>query len=162
MKDKEAWHAAVHRVTKSQTQLSDWTTTTKQLINNVMLVSGVQQSDSALHIHVTILFQILFPFRLWQSIEQSSLLHSAGPCWLSTLNIAGVYVLIANSQFQDNRGIFWSPKGEKHIAKWCTQNEWPWKADPSALGKPGEMSIRRKHWLCASTLFYEDDSLEKS
>ena len=27
-KDREAWHAAVHGVTKSQTQLSDWTTTT--------------------------------------------------------------------------------------------------------------------------------------
>ena len=27
MKDREAWHAAVHGVTKSQTQLSDWTTT---------------------------------------------------------------------------------------------------------------------------------------
>jgi len=25
--DREAWHAAVHGVTKSQTQLSDWTTT---------------------------------------------------------------------------------------------------------------------------------------
>ena len=28
LKDREAWHAAVHGVTKSQTQLSDWTTTT--------------------------------------------------------------------------------------------------------------------------------------
>ena len=27
VKDREAWHAAVHRVTKSQTWLSDWTTT---------------------------------------------------------------------------------------------------------------------------------------
>ena len=25
VKDKEAWHAAVHEVVKSQTQLSDWT-----------------------------------------------------------------------------------------------------------------------------------------
>ena len=24
--DREAWHAAIHGVTKSQTQLSDWTT----------------------------------------------------------------------------------------------------------------------------------------
>ena len=26
VKDREAWHAAVHGVTKSRTQLSDWTT----------------------------------------------------------------------------------------------------------------------------------------
>ena len=28
VKEREAWHAAVHGVTKSQTQMSDWTTTT--------------------------------------------------------------------------------------------------------------------------------------
>ena len=27
-KEREAWQAAVHRVAKSQTRLSDWTTTT--------------------------------------------------------------------------------------------------------------------------------------
>ena len=27
VRDREAWHAAVHRVTKSQTQFGDWTTT---------------------------------------------------------------------------------------------------------------------------------------
>ena len=31
--DREDWHAAVHGVTKSQTQLSDWTTTTKFTID---------------------------------------------------------------------------------------------------------------------------------
>ena len=29
VKDREAWHAAVHGVTKNQTWISDWTTTTK-------------------------------------------------------------------------------------------------------------------------------------
>ena len=29
VKDREAWHAAVHGVTESQTQLSNWTTTTE-------------------------------------------------------------------------------------------------------------------------------------
>ena len=51
------------------------------MINNVVLVSGVQRSDSV--IHVSILFQILFPFRLLQNIEQSSLCYTVGPCWLS-------------------------------------------------------------------------------
>ena len=58
------------------------------MINNVVLVSGVQQSDSVIHIHVSILFQILFPFRLSDNIEQSSLCYTVGPCWLSILNIA--------------------------------------------------------------------------
>ena len=40
------------------------------MINDVVLVAGVQQSDSVIHIHVSILFQILFPFRLLQNIEQ--------------------------------------------------------------------------------------------
>ena len=53
-----------------------------------MLVSGVQQSHSVIRIHVSILFQILFPFRLLQSLEQSSLCYAVGPCWLSILNIA--------------------------------------------------------------------------
>ena len=33
-KDREAWHAAVHRVTESQTWWSDWTTTTKSATPN--------------------------------------------------------------------------------------------------------------------------------
>ena len=37
------------------------------LTYNVVLVSGVQQSDSV--IHISILFQNLFPYRLLQNIE---------------------------------------------------------------------------------------------
>ena len=58
------------------------------MINNVVLVSDVEQSDSVIHIAVSILFQILFPFRLLQNIEQSFLHYTVGPCWLSILNIA--------------------------------------------------------------------------
>ena len=36
VKDREAWHAAVHGVTKSQTWLSEWTTTTCQLLCYVL------------------------------------------------------------------------------------------------------------------------------
>ena len=39
------------------------------VIYNVVLVSGVQQSDSVIHIHIFFLFQILFPYRLLQNIE---------------------------------------------------------------------------------------------
>ena len=40
-----------------------------QLIYNVVLVSAVQQSESVIHLHISILFQILFPHRLLKSIE---------------------------------------------------------------------------------------------
>ena len=55
--------------------------------NNIVLISDVQQSDSVIHIHASVLFQILFPIRLLQNIEQSSLCYTIGP-WLSILNIA--------------------------------------------------------------------------
>ena len=57
------------------------------LINNVVIVSGIQQSDSVIHINVPVLFQIIFPFRLLHNIEQSSLCYTVGPCWLSILLI---------------------------------------------------------------------------
>ena len=39
------------------------------LINNVVLVSDVQQSESVIHVYVSILFPILFPFKLLHNIE---------------------------------------------------------------------------------------------
>ena len=57
-----------------------------QLIYSV-LDSGVLQNDSVIHIHIFILFQILFPYRLSQNIKQSPLCYTIGPCWLSILHI---------------------------------------------------------------------------
>ena len=74
--DRRAWQITVHRVTKRWTRLSI------QLIYNVMLVSSVQQSDSAPHIHVSILFQILFPCRLLWNSQYSSPCYTVGPYWL--------------------------------------------------------------------------------
>ena len=45
------------------------------LINN-MSVLGVQQSDSVIHIHVSIPFQVLFLFRLLENIEESTVLYT--------------------------------------------------------------------------------------
>ena len=49
------------------------------MINNVVLVSDVQQSDSVVHLPVSILSQMISPFTSLQNIEQSSLF----PYWLS-------------------------------------------------------------------------------
>ena len=58
------------------------------MLNNVLLVSGVQQSDSVTHIHVFILVQILFPLRLLYNIGQRTLCYTVSLCWLSMLNTA--------------------------------------------------------------------------
>ena len=52
-------------------------------INNVVIVSGGQGRDPAMHKPVSTLPQIPLPSRLPHNIEQSSLCCSGGPCWLS-------------------------------------------------------------------------------
>ena len=53
-----------------------------QLIYNAVLGLGVRQSDPVIHMYVSI-FQILFPFRSIQNIEQNYLCCMVGHCWLS-------------------------------------------------------------------------------
>ena len=55
-----------------------------------MFVSGVQQSDSVIHIYVSILFQTLFPLRLLQDIEQISLCYIVDPYCLCTIVCRGL------------------------------------------------------------------------
>ena len=43
-----------------------------------MLVSGIQQSDSVIHIYIV--FQIIFHYRLLLDIEYSSLCYTVAPC----------------------------------------------------------------------------------
>ena len=45
------------------------------MINNVVLISGVQRSDSDIDIRLPTLFQVVFPFMVLQNIEQSSLCY---------------------------------------------------------------------------------------
>ena len=66
-----------------------------QLIYNVVLVSAVQQSESVIHIHISTLFKILFPYRSLQSIEQCSLCYTVGAYQLSIL-----YVVVCICQSQ--------------------------------------------------------------
>ena len=58
------------------------------MINNVVIVSGRQQRDSAIHTHVSILPQTPLPSRLPHNTKQSSLCYTVDPCWLSILNTA--------------------------------------------------------------------------
>ena len=79
--DGGTWLITVHRVTKSRTRLSDFTFT--QLIYNVVCTSGVQQSESALRIHIYPLFIVLDSFP--KKIEERSLCSTVGPCLLAIL-----------------------------------------------------------------------------
>ena len=49
-----------------------------QFLYNVVLVSGVQKSESAECIHISTLFWISFPFRSPQCIEQNFLCYTVG------------------------------------------------------------------------------------
>ena len=82
------------------------------MISNVVLVAGVQQNDSVIHIHISVLFQILFPFRLLQNTEQSSLYYTAGPCWLPILNIA-----VYTCQSQTPKKTYRWPRGTRKDAQ---------------------------------------------
>ena len=59
-----------------------------QPVNSVVMVSGEQWRDSAIHIHASILPQTHLPFRLPRNIEQSFLCYTVGSWWLAILNIA--------------------------------------------------------------------------
>ena len=50
-----------------------------QPINNVVIVSGEQRRDSAIHIRVSLLPQTPLPCRLPHNIEQSSMCYTVHP-----------------------------------------------------------------------------------
>ena len=60
-----------------------------QSLYNVMLVSTIQQNESAIHIHISPCFKISFPFRSLQKIEQNSLCCTTGSQQLSILYTVG-------------------------------------------------------------------------
>ena len=62
-----------------------------QLLYNVMLISTVQQNESAIHIHISPPFGTSFPFRSPQGIKQNSLCHTVCTYYLFYI-INSVYV----------------------------------------------------------------------
>ena len=71
-------------------------------MNNVVLVSDILQSDSVVHIHVSILSQILSPFRLLHNIEWNILIcsivsvgdyHHIWGLRFQHMNLGGSYVV---------------------------------------------------------------------
>ena len=60
-----------------------------QFLDNVILFSAVQQSESAIYKQISSVFWIAFPFRSPQSIEQC---YTVGFHWLSILNTVAFVV----------------------------------------------------------------------
>ena len=81
------WTEEPGRLQSMGSQESDLVTKERERepINNVVIVSGGQQRDSVIHIHVFILSQTPLSSRLLHNIEQSSLWYIVGPCCLSIL-----------------------------------------------------------------------------
>ena len=69
MKDREAWHAAVHGVTKSQTQLSNWTEEEK-LSNNLELSNRRNQLTEGCTLHHWV---VIYSLYLW--VFQNEFVH---------------------------------------------------------------------------------------
>ena len=78
--DREAWHTVVHRVTKSQTWLSDWTELRISRLNfpNILLISGWQMLN----------LYCLLPSLLSFLIQMTSLLfhYYRLSCWVQMLS----------------------------------------------------------------------------
>ena len=67
------------------------------MINNVVLVSGIQQGDAVIHMRVSVLFQVLFLLKLLQNMELSSLCYTLGPCWFLSYLFGGDLVAESDS-----------------------------------------------------------------
>ena len=112
------------------------------MINNVVLVSGGQQSDSVIYIHVSILCQILFPFKLLQNIERSSLCYAVGPCLVSRFKYSCVDMSIPTSLTIPSRNP--SPVSKSSFSKSVSQTLLLAPSDDIKLSRggkcPGERS----------------------
>ena len=63
-------------------------------MSNVVIISGEQQRDSAIHIHASILPQTPLPPRLPHNTEQRYLCYTVGTCWLPFSIEQCVHVLL--------------------------------------------------------------------
>ena len=66
VKDREAWHTAVHGITKSQTWLGDWTRATlKEWSKGHISPRGVYMEAFSLEGNIAILFKIKNEYAFW-------------------------------------------------------------------------------------------------
>ena len=115
-----------------------------------MWISSVQQSDSVIHIHITILFQILFSFRLLHNTKQSSLYYTVGLCWLFILSIAVDLNSLTRDQTQ-------APSSGSPESKHWTTREFPTRGDFKLRISYKVISKNKKNWwnACIKIIFWK-------
>ena len=106
-----------------------------------------------MHIHLSILFQILFPFRLLQSTEQSSLCYTVGPVGYLFITFYNWSIIgfISGSDGKASvcsagdlvRSLGWEDPLEKEMAARSSILAWkiPWTAEPGRLPCTGWQTV---------------------
>ena len=98
-----------------------------QWLYNVVLVSAVQQNGSAIHIHISPLFWISFPFRSPQCIKQSSL------CYIQQLSLT--FQAPGTGFVEDNFSTDWGWGGDGSGGNSSNGERWG-AADEASLACP--------------------------
>ena len=115
--DREAWHAAVHGVTKSQTQLSDWTELNSRWSKCIKLVLCIIPTVSNLLLFVSNSY-IVFKLGFWSYyICFPSGLHNCY-FWLSF------------------KGFVWTFHPQFFPASWNKLCQWMMSQEPDSLSQP--------------------------
>ena len=128
MNNREAWHATVHGVTRSQTQLSDWTTTVDSSRSSPGSRGSRYSSFGYLRLWLTFLwnflshFSVAFVLKLWLLTSQASLVVQS----IKTLPV------MLETQVQSLGG---KDPLEKEMPTHSSILAWriPWTEEPSGL-----------------------------
>ena len=97
--DREAWSAAVHRVPKSQTQLSDWTELISKMLIFTLAISWVTISNLASFMDLTIQAPMQYFSLQHQTLLSVPDIATADHCplWLSLVSSGAVFLLFSSS-----------------------------------------------------------------
>ena len=105
----------------------------------VLWVSGRQQRDSIIHIHVSILPQIPLPSRQPHNIEQRTRCCTVGACWLFIISIAACACPNSLTIPSPFRTLYWleSKTSKKHLngGIWTILKFYDWKRRISPCAK---------------------------
>ena len=139
VKDREAWHAAVHGVTSSLTQLGNWTTI--QLELTVFSVS----------VHHSFMFNSLQPHRLWPtrlllSMEFSSQEYQCGLLFPSPGNLLDPGIEPTSPAWHDKDMLLHRCSVTKPCPTLCDPTNCSTPGSP-VLHYPPEFAQTHVHWV---------------